>query len=186
VRTFQTAHNKKDRLVVNLRNYRVYHKYLGLGLLLLLIISSATGLLLGWKKNTYLLQPLTRQGSTQDLTKWIPLADMATRATVALDSATGARNNFIDRIEARPEKGMVKVLFGEGYWEAQLDGSTGKVLSVARRHSDWIEKVHDGSIVSDFFKLVSMNVLGLGLLVLTATGFTLWFYPKKIRQLKKQ
>lgn len=111
---------------------------------------------------------------------------MATIATAALDSTTGARNNFIDRIEARPEKGMVKVLFKEGYWEVQLDGSTGKVLSVARRHSDWIEKVHDGSIVSDFFKLVSMNVLGLGLLVLTATGFTLWFYPKRIRQLKKQ
>lgn len=183
--TIQSAQRKKNRLIANLRNYRVYHKYLGLGLLLMLLISSATGILLGWKKDVGLLQPPTQQGNTQDLSQWISLANMAAIANAALDSATGIQNNPIDRIEARPDKGMVKVLFGEGYWEVQLDGSTGKTLSVARRHTDWIEQVHDGSIISDLFKLVSMNVLGIGLLVLIATGFTLWLYPKRIRELQK-
>lgn len=182
--TPQTAKQKKDKLVGSLRNYRVYHKYLGLGLLVMLIISSATGLLLGWKKNVDLLQPATQDGSTLNLSAWVTLASMATTATAALDSAAGIKNSPIDRLEARPDKGIVKVLFKEGYWEVQLDGGTGKVLSVARRHSDWIEQIHDGSIISDLFKLITMNVLGLGLLVLTITGFTLWFYPKKIRQLK--
>ncbi|MCC9138433.1 PepSY domain-containing protein [Pontibacter silvestris] len=183
--TTQAAKSKTNRLVANLRNYRVFHKYLGLILMLLLIISSATGFLLGWKKDVDLLQPPTQKGQTTDLKQWIPLAQMAAVAYMALDSAVHVSNNPIDRIEARPEKGMVKILFGQGYWEVQLDGSTGKVLSVARRHSDWIEKVHDGSIVSDFIKLLSMNVLGLGLLALTVTGFTLWFYPRRIRQLKQ-
>jgi len=164
----------------------VYHKYLGLALLFLLVISSATGVLLGWKKDVDLLQPPTREGTTPELMQWISLAEMETKAYAALDSVTGAKNNPIDRIEAGPEKGMAKVLFAEGYWEVQLNGGTGQVLSVARRHSDWIEKVHDGSIISDLFKLVSMNVLGLGLLGLTFTGFTLWFYPKRIREKKKQ
>ncbi|SFU79131.1 hypothetical protein SAMN04487941_2411 [Pontibacter akesuensis] len=168
-----------------LRNYRVYHRYLGLCLGLFLLISSITGLLLGWKKNVDLLQPPTQDGLTTDLTQWIPLADMASVATAALDSAQGMPDVPIDRLEARPDKGIVKVLFAEGYWEVQLDGGTGKVLSVAQRHSDWIEHLHDGSIISDGFKLVSMNVLGLGLLVLTLTGVSLWFFPKQIRKLKK-
>lgn len=168
-----------------LRNYRVYHRYLGLGLGLFLLLSSITGLLLGWKKDVDLLQPPTQDGATTDLNHWIPLADMATMATAALDSAQNLPNTPIDRLEARPDKGIVKVLFAEGYWEVQLDGSTGKVLSVARRHSDWIEHIHDGSIISDGFKLVSMNVLGLGLLVLILTGVSLWFFPKRIRKLKQ-
>ncbi len=181
----QTPKKKISRLAATLRNYRVYHRYLGLILSALLLISSITGLLLGWKKNVDLLQPVTQKGSTPDLLQWIPLSTMAQIATAALDSAQNISANPIDRIEARPEKGMVKVLFSEGYWEVQLDGSTGKVLSVARRHSDWIEHLHDGSIISDGFKLLSMNILGLGLLVLVASGLILWLYPRRIRQLKK-
>nr|WP_262914569.1 PepSY domain-containing protein [Pontibacter vulgaris] len=159
---------------------------MGLALGVFVLISSMTGIALGWKKNVDLLQPPTQDGSTTDLQKWVPLATMAAISTAALDSAASIKNNPIDRIEARPEKGMVKVLFLEGSWEVQLDGSTGKVLSVAQRHSDWIEKIHDGSIISDGFKLVSMNVLGLGLVLLSGTGFFLWFYPKKIRKLKQE
>ncbi len=185
-KTVSTAKNKVRSITDRLRNFRVYHKYMGLVLGVFILISSITGIALGWKKDVDLLQPPTQDGTTSDLQLWVPLSTMATTAYAALDSAVSIKNNPIDRIEARPEKGMVKVLFLEGSWEVQLDGSTGKVLSVAQRHSDWIEKIHDGSIISDGFKLVTMNVLGLGLLVLSVTGFFLWFYPKKIRKLKQE
>ncbi|MDX5437317.1 MAG: PepSY domain-containing protein [Pontibacter sp.] len=181
----QQSKEKIGRLTSLLRSYRVYHRYLGLVLCLLLLISSVTGLLLGWKKDIDLLQPPTQKGSTTDLEQWVPLASMAQVATAALDSAQGINSNPIDRIEARPDKGIVKVLFAEGYWEVQLDGSSGKVLSVARRHSDWIEHLHDGSIISDGFKLISMNALGIGLLLLTLTGLSLWLFPRQIRKLKQ-
>lgn len=168
-----------------LRNYRMYHRYLGLILSMLVLISSITGILLAWKKDIDLLQPPTQTGATTDLSQWIPLSEIAHNAAAALHSTQNISHNPIDRIEARPRKGIVKVLFAEGYWEVQINGSTGEVVSVARRHSDWIEQLHDGSIVSDGFKLISMNILGLGLLVLTASGFTLWFYPRRIRQLKR-
>lgn len=167
------------------RNFRKYHRYFGLVLGVLVLVSSITGLLLGWKKDIELLQPPTQNGVTTDMEQWLPLSEMAARAIAGLDSAASVQNNPIDRIEARLDKGIVKVIFVEGSWEVQLDNTTGKVLSVARRHSDWIEKIHDGSIVSDLFKLITMNVLGLGLLVISFTGFFLWFYPRKIRQLKK-
>ena len=177
---------KISRLSAILRNYRVYHRYLGLFIGVFVLVSSLTGILLAWKKDVDLLQPPTQKGATTDLQKWIPHHEMATRSVAALDSAAGVVNNPIDRIEARLDKGIVKTIFLEGSWEVQLDASNGKVLSVARRHSDWIEKVHDGSIISDLFKVVSMNVLGLGLLILMFTGFFLWFYPKRIRKLKQE
>jgi hypothetical protein len=166
------------------RSFRVYHRYMGLVLGILVLISSITGLLLGWKKDIDLLQPPTQKGITTDMEKWLPLSGMAERAAAGLDSATSINDNPIDRIEARLDKGIVKVIFLEGSWEVQLDATTGKVLSVARRHSDWIEKIHDGSIISDLFKLISMNVLGLGLMIIAVTGFFLWFFPKKIKRLK--
>ena len=183
--TTKTDKEKINSISTALRNYRVYHRYLGLVLGVLILISSVTGIVLGWKKNVDLLQPPTQEGVTTDLALWISHAQMAAIAVSALDSVQDKPGNPIDRIEARPDKGMVKVLFAEGSWEVQLDGSTGTVLSVAQRHSDWIEKVHDGSIISDLFKLTAMNVLGLGLIILTLTGVSLWFYPRKIRQLKK-
>lgn len=166
------------------RDFRTYHRYLGLVLGVLLLISSITGLLLGWKKDVELLQPPTQEGVTTDMAQWLPLSEMATLAIAGLDSAAAVQDNPIDRIEARLDKGIVKVIFLEGSWEVQLDNTTGEVLSVARRHSDWIEKIHDGSIVSDLFKLITMNILGLGLLIISVTGFFLWFYPRKIRRLK--
>ncbi len=185
LRTTQAHKTKIKQLTGILRSYRVYHRYLGIGLGVFLIISSFTGFLLGWKKDIDLLQPPTQKGITTDLRQWISLAEMATLAQAALDSAQQLPNTPIDRLEARPDKGIVKVLFAEGYWEVQLEASTGNVLSVARRHSDWIEQLHDGSIISDGFKLVSMNVLGLGLMALAISGFILWLFPRKVRQLKK-
>jgi len=75
-------------------------------------------------------------------------------------------------------------LFTKGYWEVQVDPSTGKSLSVAQRHADWIEHVHDGSIINDFFKLIYTNYIGIGLLFLAITGFWLWYGPKVIRKAK--
>jgi hypothetical protein len=87
-------------------------------------------------------------------------------------------------MDVRPDKGIIKVLFKNGYWEVQVDGQTGKVLSVAQRHSDWIEHIHDGSIVNDVFKLAYTNILGIGLFVLAASGLWLWYGPKVIRRSK--
>lgn len=179
--------SKLKPYVISLRKFRVWHRYTGLILLTLLIISSITGVLLAWKKNSDTLQPPTQKGVSTDLTTWKPLyelADIAQKALVAQDASQ--KDNKIDRMDARPKKGIVKVLFKKGYWEVQVDGTNGTVKSVAKRHADWIEHLHDGSIVNDLFKLISMNFLGFGLFFLMGTGFWLWYGPKKIKQIKKE
>jgi hypothetical protein len=100
-----------------------------------------------------------------------------------MDSA-GILNNPVERFDVRPDKGIIKVLFKKGYWEAQVDGTSGKVLSLAQRHSDWIEHIHDGSIISDPFKLMYTNILGIGLLLLALSGLYMWYAPKVIRRSK--
>lgn len=173
--------------VSRLRRFRKGHKVVGLSILLLLLVSSITGMALAWKKNVALLQPPTQKGTSLDLHTWRPVGETAAIAQRALQESLRAGEAYpIERIEARPDKGIWKVIFDKGYWEVQVDGQTGKVLSVARRHSDWIEHLHDGSIINDFVKVVSMNALGLGLLFMTGTGFWLYYGPRRLRAAKSR
>ncbi len=174
-------------MVKILRAARRYHRYIGIFLLVLVLISAFTGILLAWKKQSALLQPPTLKGAGGELTEWRPLAELAAIARQAFVAKyPDQKDNNIDRIDVRPSKGIVKVLFEKGWWEVQVDGVTGEALSISKRHSDWIEALHDGSIISEGFKLLSMNILGFGLLFLLITGFFLWYGPKRLRILKKR
>ena len=174
------------KYVLSLRQFRKVHRYLGLGLAVFLLISAATGILLGLKKKVDFIQPPTKRGEQYNLKEWLPLYHLQEVAQTALmqELALNELPN-IARMDVRPSKGIVKVLFESNYWEVQVDGSTGKVYSVAKRHSDWIETIHDGSIISDSFKLISMNVLGLGLIILIVAGWWLWYGPQLIRASKR-
>ena len=150
------------------------------------MISAITGVILSLKKEVAIIQPPTEEGVSQVLSDWKPIHELS---TIALDylhsSVAGSSDIMIDRIDVRPSKGMAKVIFDDDSWEVQIDGVSGKVLSLGKRHSDWIEKVHDGSIISDAFKLVSMNVLGWGSLILIFTGTWLYYGPGIYRKKKR-
>lgn len=182
-----TKKNTTSPLVSSIRNFRVYHKYLGLGLAVLLLVSAITGLLLGWKKDAAWIQPPSQKGQSTALEEWLPNYELADLASTALAEAYPKQaDNPIDRLDVRPSKGIVKVLFEQGYWEVQIDGATGAILSVDKRYSDFIEHIHDGSIISDLFKLGAMNLLGIGLSVMIVTGFWLWYGPRRLRFLKRR
>ena len=160
---------------------------MGIILAIFLLISAVTGMLLSLKKEVDLLQPPTQKGSSKSLDTWKPLSELATIATTTFhEQYPDQIDNTIDKMDVRPSKGVVKVLFEKGYWEVQVDGTSGEVKSIARRHSDWIEHLHDGSIISDGFKLVSMNTLGLGLLILMGSGLWLWYGPKQVRKMRRK
>ena len=85
---------------------------------------------------------------------------------------------------------MVKFVFKENYLGIQLDASTGKLLHIEKRRSDFIENIHDGSYIDKItglngaFKLSYTTIMGGALLMLTITGFWLWYNPKRIRKKK--
>ncbi len=172
--------------VSSLRSFRVWHRYLGIVLLIFILISSATGILLAWKKNVKTLQPSTQKGVSKELTTWKSIHELSEIAqTEFIRKYPEQVDNSIDRIDVRPSKGIAKVIFDNGNWEVQIDGTSGEIKSIAKRHADWIEQVHDGSIISSLFKLISMNILGIGLIILLISGFWLGYAPKIIRRLKK-
>jgi len=178
-----------------LRFYRKIHRKVGAALFALFFIVSITGLLLGWKKHTGgIILPNTERGVSADLSTWLPFDTLHHIALATFRDSAGAHlSTELERIDARPQKGSVKFVFIADYWEVQLDCTTGEVLAVNRRTSDFIENLHDGSIMDYLFetdgeqiKLIYTTILGGSLLGLSLTGFWLWYGPRKLRRKRRE
>lgn len=185
---------RKSRSAIVLRNFRKLHRKIAIALFLFFFCIAVTGLLLGWKKNTggLLLAP-TQKGVSADIQTWLSFDSLHTMAIQVLrDSVSPELSTAIDRIDARPSKGVVKFVFADHYWGIQLDATTGALLQIERRNSDFIEDLHDGSLFDDLLgtgdeqiKLVYTTIMGSSLILLTITGFWLWYGPKLIRRSRR-
>jgi hypothetical protein len=180
------SHPQIQEKVKSLRWLRSLHRWVGIPLILFFLVIGITSILLAWKKKTELLPP-TLKTEIENGT-WILPSEMV---RIGEDEMIRmGRDPEVDRIDIRPDKGVAKVTFKTHFTEVQLDGLSGKVLSIETRHSDWIEKVHDGSIV-DFYlkgdeaaKLTYSTLTSLGLILMGISGFYLWYFPKVIRKIK--
>ncbi len=186
----QTPHKESARF---LRFFRRIHRQIAIILFGFFMIVSLTGLMLGWKKNSFgLILPESSTGRSSDISIWLPWDSLQTIAIHALhDSVSPGLSAKLDRIDARPQKGIVKFVFSDDYWEVQVDGMTGSVLQIDQRRSDIIENIHDGTILdvlfntkNDQFKLSYTSIMGSALLLLIITGVWLWYGPKKMRREK--
>lgn len=186
--------NDNQASVRRLRLYRKVHSILGGSLFIFFILISVTGLLLGWKKHSggYLLAK-SYQGISTDSKTWLPIDSLKQIAFHTLrDSVSGDLSTSLDRIDIRPKKGMVKFVFADHYWGVQLDCTTGQVLHIERRRSDFVEHLHDGSYWDSLLqlgdepaKLLYTTTTGVALLLFSITGFYLYYGPKRIRQQKQ-
>lgn len=177
-----------------LRVFRKIHRTTGALLFVFFFLISVTGLLLGWKKHSGgIILPKSHQGTSTDLKDWLPVDSLHKNACKILhDSVDASLSLEIERIDIRKDKGMVKFVFAEHFWGIQLDGATGKLLHIEQRRSDFIEKIHDGSLLDHYFhtsntqiKLIYTSIMGLALLTFTVTGFWLWYGPKRMRKKPK-
>ena len=176
-----------------LRVSRSVHRTTGALLFVFFFFVACTGLLLGWKKDTGgVILAKTYQGTSADLKDWLPIHVLHQKAVgVMRESVSPDLSLELDRIDVRPDKGVVKFVFVEHYWGVQLDGATGEVLHIERRRADFIENVHDGSVLDYLagtggqIKLAYTSVMGLALLTFTLTGFWLWYGPKRFRAKSK-
>ena len=183
--------NKRVKQAKVLRVFRKIHRVTGALLFVFFFIVAITGLLLGWKKHSAgIILADTQSGTSSDLKTWLPMDSLQSLAVQFLhQNVSPSLSDEIDRIDVRPGKGVVKFSFKNHYWGLQLDGSTGKLLQVEQRRSDFIEHIHDGSIIDNLlntsaglFKLFYTSVMGLALILFTVTGFWLWYGPKRMRK----
>jgi len=176
-----------SRIAKTTRFYRKLHKWVAIPLLVFFFLIGATGFLLGLKKHTGLLPP-TLKGISADSKQWLPVDSLVIIAGNYAQS-TLKKSGSIDRIDIRPGKGIAKIVYADHFTELQLDCTTGSVLSVKTRTSDIIEKIHDASILdfliktkNEQFKLVYTFTLSVGLMLLSLSGFFLWFNPIRIKK----
>ena len=190
-----TTYKSKQKQAKLIRFFRKVHRITGASLFLFFFLVAITGIFLGWKNNSYgVLLPPTATGSSTELSTWLPLDSLHKTACFILhDSISNELSVELDRIDIRKENGIVKFVFENHRWEIQLDGSTGKLLSLGKRHSDFIENLHDGTILDTLFgtsekpiKVLYTSIMGSALLLFTITGFWLWYGPKRMKRIKQQ
>ena len=165
-----------------IRTVRKIHRLTASFLSVALFLVAVSGIILGWKKNSFgYIHPDSYEGTTSDLSQWLPLDSLHAIAIMTLrETGNGHLSEELDRIDIRPEKGMVKFVFARHYHGIQLDGATGRVLHLEHRRSDLVEDIHDMSLVDkllgidgEVFKLIYTSFTGLSLLVFTVTGIWL-------------
>ena len=178
---------KSKQQAKRLRLFRKIHRLTGAILFIFFFVVSMSGLLLGWKKHSGgVILSKSHKGKSTNPQDWLPLKDLREKAVIIARAEISPEfSSKIDRMDVRPDKGMVKVIFVEDYWGVQLDMTTGDLLHIERRRSDFIENIHDGSVLDHIFgtnggylKLIYTTIMGLSLLTFTITGFWLWFGPK--------
>lgn len=172
------------------RLYRKIHIWISIPFILFFIIICISGMLLGVKKQTNLLPPVQTGGSSKS-EDWISLDSLNKIAENYLFE-NKLSNSKIKRIDIRPKYGVAKILFTLDYKEIQIDCSSGKILSESVRKSDFIEQIHDGSILNRIFntngesiKTIYTLTISTILVLLSISGFWIWLNPKRIKLRRK-
>ncbi len=176
------------KLAKDTRFYRKFHKFIAVPMLFFMLLLGSTGLLLTWKSELK-LQPASQKSAFTNQS----LVSLSVIEKNAIQYADSLKlSSTINRIDYRPSKGIAKIRFENHFTELQIDGYTGKVISVKQRTDSVIEMIHDGSILDYLFKSKSENIklfystiTSLGLILLAFSGFWLWLKPKQIKKIKK-
>jgi uncharacterized iron-regulated membrane protein len=172
-----------------LRIHRKLHRISASFLFVFFIFMATTGAFLGWKKHSGgILLKENKIGTTSQLDQWLSLDSMQNIALKVFQEEKHSRG-LIDRMEIVPKNGIVKFTFLNSYLGLQIDGASGRILVQETRRADFLEQVHDGSIIDRFFKwsngtfkVIYTSLMGVGLLLFSITGYWLWAGPRRIRR----
>ena len=142
-----------------------------------LLVVICTGILLLVKKQVGWIQPTTQPGSADSPSITF---DQILETASGVTQAQIQDWSDIDRLDVRPQKGIVKVR-SKNRWEIQIDTHSGDVLQVAFRRSDLIESIHDGSWFHENAKLAIFLPTAVLVLFLWVSGIYLFWLPHQVR-----
>ena len=153
------------------------HRWIGVGLGFVLLLSATTGFLLLKKKDWDFLQPPVVKGAPGPPEQLKPLQEVYA-AVFALGLPEFRSEADIARIDFRPQQRVHKVISIHDHMEVQVCATTLKTAGPKRRLSDWLEQLHDGSWFGNFAHAVVLPVAALALLYLGLSGYVMWLWPK--------
>lgn len=141
-----------------------------------------TGMLLLLKNEFSWIQPPTTIGVST--TPSISFEQILTAAKKAPDANIHDWKD-IDRLDVRPQKGIIKVR-SKNLWEIQIDASNGEIKQVMRYNSSLIAKIHNGTWLHPKAKLWLILPCAIILLTMLITGMCLFFISLICRVKRKR
>jgi len=152
---------------------RLTHKWVSIVIAAPLLVVFITGILLLTKKEFAFIQPPTARGEGR-----IPSISFDRVLSIAnsIESAQVTSWDDIDRLDVRPSKGIIKIRSRNSI-EIQIDSRTGDILHLAKRRSDFIESIHDGTFFQKNANLWLMLPVAITALVMSITGIIMFFIP---------
>jgi hypothetical protein len=137
-----------------------------------LLVVIGSGIVLQLKKDWSWVQPVEQRG--REAAPHIELTDILTAIKTHQHPEVRVSGwQDVKRLDVRPDRGVAKATLMND-WEVQIDTTDGRVMQVAYRRSDWLEALHDGSIVNDTYK---MWIVFPSLLFLWGSGMWMWIWP---------
>ena len=161
---------------------RKAHYWASLAMLLPALVIIGSGVVLQLKKDVHWIQPETQRGA--DNPPQISF-DEVPQAARSVPEAEIQNWEDIDRLDVRPDRGMLKIR-SNNRWEIQIDTASAEVLQVAYRRSDLIETIHDGSWFHDNIKLWIFFPTAIVLFFMWLTGVYLFVIPLLAKKRKRQ
>lgn len=173
---------------VLLKNFRKWHRNIAAALFLFFFIISLTGFLLGWKNifNKEVYRVDKKVTDENDQRKWLSIDSLQKLAISALKAyEVNEKELTVDRIDIKPGKSYFSLQFSNNYL-VSLDPTSGTIKQIDIKRSSWILKLHEGSLLDDWFgtsfmKKTYVSIMGLALFFMTASGTYLYFFSKRKR-----
>lgn len=161
-------------------NYYV-HLWGGVLATVSLVVITLTGILLNHKRALGLMPDVPSVDAP--FVAPLPLDSLAGIALAAAGRPTApeARAAAIDRMDARPRAGYVKVrLRDRPSTEVTVALASGRVLHVGARGDVFLEQLHSGEVFGSGWILLS-DIAGVLLLLVLLSGLWLWLWPRLSR-----
>lgn len=153
------------------------HRWLGVGMGLVLLLSATTGFLLLLKKDFAWIQPPVVKGVPAPVEQLQSLQAVY-GAVFALGLPQFRSEADIARVDFRPAQRVHKVVSVHDHLEVQVCASTLRTSGPNPRWSDWLEELHDGSWFGSFAHGWVMPLAGCVLCFLSLSGYVMWLWPK--------
>ena len=171
---------------------RVLHRKIASVLFIFFFFVSFTAIMLAWKSVfTNVIFDTEKITASTSLQKWLPLDSLESIAVKSINEKTNNNFKHAESIQLKPAKGYINFSFKNNL-NIQVDGATGNTIHIEQKNGSLIQDIHDGAIVDGWLtnkfglsKKIYSTIMGLALLILTLSGFWMWYKPKQIKQSKK-
>ena len=150
--------------------WRKYHRMVSLIVVLPFALVLLTGIILQIRQQFEVIQP-----------KAVKMEQIAGKSLLSINEmmkASGENSSNIDQVIWRPGKFHLAMRLKDGR-EIQMHPQTGEILKNAKRYTNILIELHQGSFFTEWGQYLVFLPVALGLLFLTVSGMVIYPWRKQ-------